>query len=179
MGRFAAFIILFAMLFAMVVPDDMGHSFANNDEAMPRDVVSERGPSAVASDHPRSELALNSPSTVIARGSDGQFHLDVSVNGQNLPFLIDTGADMVALTIDDARRIGVVVEPQKFQQVGIGAGGAVRGQPILLDNIRVAGHEIGRMDAVVVEGLTHNLLGQSVLRQMGRLELSGDTMTLN
>ncbi|WP_169731717.1 retropepsin-like aspartic protease family protein [Sphingomonas jaspsi] len=116
---------------------------------------------------------------VIPRDRDGQFHLDASVNGQALPFLVDTGADLVALTVDDARRIGIVVEPQSFQHVGTGAGGAVRGQPIMIDHLTVAGHEISQVQGVVIDGLTTNLLGQSVLRQMGSLQLSGDTMTLD
>lgn len=181
MGRFAAVIILFALVFAMVVPDDMGNSLASGDgqviEARP-----DHGPAASADDAPASApaptLPLISRATVIERGDDGQFHLDIDVNGQRLPFLVDTGADMVALTIGDARQIGIVVEPQFFREIGVGAGGALRGQPVILDNISVAGHEIQRIEAVVIDGLTHNLLGQSVLRKMGKLELSGDRMTL-
>lgn len=184
MVRFAGIVIIFAFIFALVAPDDMGKRLSPEDERPSENMAVAQG--AVESDQAgvdaqpltASGTSVFQDEVVISRGADGQFHLDVDINGQSLPFLVDTGADMVALTIDDARRIGIVVEPQNFQQVGMGAGGAVRGQPVKLDTLNVAGHEIGQIDAVVIDGLTTNLLGQSVLRQMGSLQLSGDTMTL-
>lgn len=186
MVRFAGIVILFAFFFAMVAPDDMGSSLSSGDDDSARSIYAGRNASPEADQIDQSadtsastEASLAGQELVISRGDDGQFHLDVDVNGQALSFMVDTGADMVALTVDDARRIGIVVEPQQFRQVGMGAGGAVRGQPIQLETLTVAGHEIGQIDAVVVDGLTQNLLGQSVLRQMGSLQLSGDRMTLN
>ena len=40
-------------------------------------------------------------------------------------------------------------------------------------------HEVRNVDAVVVEGLPTNLLGQSVLRRLGKVELSGDRMVIH
>jgi len=186
MLRFAGIVIIFAFIFAMIAPDDVGSAMSSGNDgsdqagyALAR-APEESGESETEAEPNASpEPAFATQEVVISRGDDGQFHLDIDVNGQPVPFMVDTGADMVALTIEDARRIGIVVEPQQFQPVGMGAGGPVRGQPVRLDTLKVAGHEIVGIDAVVVDGLTQNLLGQSVLRQMGSLQLSGDTMTLN
>ena len=44
--------------------------------------------------------------------------------------------------------------------------------------VRNAGKTMHEVDAVVVKGLTVNLLGQSVLRQLGGIELTGDKMVI-
>ena len=116
--------------------------------------------------------------TEIKRDSSGQFYLDGKVNETFTRFLVDTGADMVALTIDDARRAGLWIDPTSFSVVGAGASGAVRGKQYRIDRLTVAGRTLNGVDVVVLEGLGTNLLGQSVLRRFDKVELDGDRMTL-
>ena len=59
--------------------------------------------------------------TEIQRDASGQFYVDGKVNETATRFLVDTGADMVALTIDDARRAGLWIDPTSFSVVGAGA----------------------------------------------------------
>jgi len=42
----------------------------------------------------------------IAKSSDGHYWANGRVNGENVRFLVDTGATAVSLTPDDARRLG-------------------------------------------------------------------------
>lgn len=114
----------------------------------------------------------------LQRDGSGQFHLTVRVNGEDTPFLIDTGADIVALTIEDAQRLGVQVDPGDFQPMMRTASGTGRGALVQLRSLEVAGHEFSNVTAVVMEGLEVNLLGQSVLRRFGSLEMSGDRMVI-
>jgi len=58
------------------------------------------------------------------------------------------------------------------------ASGVGYGAPVTIDSLEVGGQEFRGVPAVVVEGLTVNLLGQSVLRQLGKVELSGDRMVI-
>lgn len=181
MGRFAAMVIAFALIFAMVVPEESAYSGLDDDGPPPQStpaIPPEDSADEEASADQPSEMELSETGITIQRGADGQFHMVVAVNGQELPFLVDTGADEIALTVEDARSAGVAVDPEQFEPVGMGAGGVVEGQRVRLDNVQVAGRDIGAMDAVVLDGLTHNLLGQSVLREIASLELAGDTMTL-
>lgn len=116
--------------------------------------------------------------TELHRDAGGQFHLDARVNGEDARFLVDTGADMVALTIEDAQRMGIDADPAEFQPIARTASGVGYGLPVRIDRIEVGGREIADVDAVVMDGLTTNLLGQSVLRRLGSVSLQGDTMVI-
>lgn len=116
--------------------------------------------------------------TELQRGPSGQFHLTARVNGDDTEFLVDTGADIVALTVDDARRLGIAVDSGSFQPLMRTASGTGRGALVELRSIEVAGHEFRNVTAVVLEGLEVNLLGQSVLRRFGSVELAGDRMVI-
>jgi aspartyl protease family protein len=116
--------------------------------------------------------------TVIRRDASGQFHLQAQVNGQEARFLVDTGADVVALTTEEAERLGLHVFTGDFQPIMQTASGVGYGARVTLDRITLGGREFSGIDAVVVEGLQVNLLGQSVLRRLGRVELRGDSMVI-
>jgi aspartyl protease family protein len=116
--------------------------------------------------------------TELQRDGSGQFHLTARVNGDDTEFLVDTGADIVALTVADAQRLGISVDPASFQPLMRTASGPGRGTLVELRTIEVAGHEFRNVTAVVMEGLEVNLLGQSVLRRFGGVELNGDRMVI-
>ena len=117
--------------------------------------------------------------TRIEREGNGHFYVDAEVNDEQLVhFMIDTGASMVALTMEDAERLGVPFSPSNFQVVGKGASGEVRGQFVKLSRVSIEGKEVRNLDGAVIEGLGISLLGQSYLSRLGGIEISGDSMTL-
>jgi aspartyl protease family protein len=116
--------------------------------------------------------------TVIERDGSGQFHLTAQVDGENAEFLIDTGADIVALTEDEARRLHIEVSPDDFIPIMETASGTGHAAPVRLRSFRLGDEDFGGIDAVVVRGLGVNLLGQSVLRRLGKVELQGDRMVI-
>src|ERR671913_1996463 len=61
--------------------------------------------------------------TELERSSSGHFYTHAKVNGQLVRFLVDTGATGVALTVADAERVGIDVNPASFEIVGEGAAG--------------------------------------------------------
>ena len=115
---------------------------------------------------------------VIDRDASGQFHLDVALNGQPTKFLVDTGADAVALTIVDAERAGIKVDQSAFQPILQTASGQGWGTLITIDRLELGKTELHNVGAVVVKDLGVSLLGQSVLAQLGKVELKGDKMVL-
>jgi aspartyl protease family protein len=119
-----------------------------------------------------------SDALMLRRDHSGQFHLEASVNGNAVSFLVDTGADMLALTEDEAAELNLDVSLDDFQPVMQTASGVGYGAPVTLDEVEVAGVTLHDVDAVVVKGLSVNLLGQSVLRKLGGVELKGDRMII-
>lgn len=112
------------------------------------------------------------------RGSDKHFYADASVNGQPVRFLIDTGASEIALTEKDARKAGIPVDPGKYELVGEGASGIVRGQYVQLNGIEVNGIRRENAKAVVVEGANVSLLGAPFLETIDEIVIRKDQMTL-
>ncbi len=120
----------------------------------------------------------SSEAMVLRRDTSGQFHITGSVRGEETRFLVDTGADLVALTEETADRLGVLPGREEFEPIMQTASGTGMAARIQLESLEVAGSEFRNVDAVVVEGLNTNLLGQSVLRQLGKVELQGDRMVI-
>lgn len=141
-------------------------------------------PDAPAGAAPRVAAAADSDDaggafvTVIQRDSSGQFHATALVNGQDTRFLIDTGAAMVALTEEDAEALGLNVDPDSFVPMLQTASGPGYGARVMLDTLALGETELRGVPAVVVRGLGVNLLGQTVLGKLDKVELQGDRMVI-
>ena len=116
--------------------------------------------------------------TLLERGGSGHFYTYAKVNGELVNFVVDTGADVVALTVDDAQRLGIPVNPASFEVIGEGASGPVRGQNVTIDSIEVDGKLVNDVDGVVLADSSMSLLGQSYLSRMGEVQMRGDYMVL-
>lgn len=126
---------------------------------------------AVADDGPARD-------TLLQKRGNGHFYVDAKVNGQLVNFVVDTGASFVALTVEDAQRIGVPFSPGEFTIVGQGASGPVRGKDIRLASVSIDGKSVTDVQGAVLEGLPISLLGQSYLSRISSVQMSGDSMTL-
>ncbi|MEO6248841.1 MAG: TIGR02281 family clan AA aspartic protease [Sphingomicrobium sp.] len=158
-------------------PADVNQSILIDSSGAPESAYAATAPT----EQPREETSI-SPSygaqTTLDRAPNGHFYTQASVNGRSLPFIVDTGASSVALTIDSARQIGLYVDPANFKTVGEGASGATHGMFVTLDKVEVAGRTVEHVEAVVLDGLPVNLLGQSVLTRLGGVQMNGDKMIL-
>jgi aspartyl protease family protein len=113
----------------------------------------------------------------LRRDENGHFYAEVDVNGTNLLFMVDTGATGIALTEEDARRAGVTLDgPRTY--VGEGAGGALTGLPVRLGTVRLGDKSASMVEAVVIDGSSTNLLGQSFLSRFAEVTVRDDVMTL-
>jgi aspartyl protease family protein len=131
----------------------------------------------------RADAAVTAPGSprevVLTRGSSGHFFTSAKVNGKpGIKFMVDTGAYTVALTTDDARKIGLAVDPSKFEIIGEGASGAVRGQKVMLESVDVDGIRMEQVPGVVLENSTLSLLGQSFLESVDQVSIAGDYLSL-
>ena len=116
--------------------------------------------------------------TVLERESNGHFYVHARVNGELVRFLVDTGASGVALTVEDAQRIGIPFDPAEIQYIGEGASGPIRGKPVMLHEVDVDGKVVNDVPGAILEGSELSLLGQSYLSRMGEVQMRGDYMVL-
>jgi aspartyl protease family protein len=115
---------------------------------------------------------------VIERNSDHHYYTDASVNGQSVHFMIDTGASETALTEADARAIGLPIDPSKYEVIGDGASGMVRGQYVQLKSIDLNGIRQQDAQAVIVPGAAVSLLGQPFLEKVDEIVIRQGEMRL-
>jgi aspartyl protease family protein len=134
---------------------------------------------APARPEPQLVMAATAPAEVrLKKRQNGHFYTHGLANGQVVEFLVDTGASSVVLTLADARRIGLQVDPRRFRVIGTGASGAVRGTVARLDQVEIAGRTLRGVEVMVAQGLRGSLLGQDFLRHLQSVSMSGDTMVL-
>lgn len=117
--------------------------------------------------------------TVLDRMPSGHFITIANVNNEAIRFIVDTGADTVALTMDDARRAHVDFDPGQFQVIGRGASGDVRGQEVRIASIELDGKRADDVRGVVLEGSDYSLLGQTYLRHLSDVHIKNDQMILH
>jgi aspartyl protease family protein len=132
-------------------------------------------PFAAAYDTPAGPRA----SKAILKSPDGHFWADGEVNGHSVRFLVDTGATAVALTPDDAARLGVDPADLHYSYRVVTAGGQIRAASIRLSSITVAGARLNDVDALVIEkGLDTSLLGMTYLGRLSRFEATRGALVL-
>jgi aspartyl protease family protein len=127
-----------------------------------------------------SEPRVVSPGTVALRAGTGRhFRAVAEVNGQRVQFMVDTGASDVALTKDDARRIGIDLDRLTYSQPYRTANGTSFGAPVRIDRIRIGDIVVDDVAGSVASGeLGQSLLGMSFLRRLSGFEVRGDEMIL-
>jgi aspartyl protease family protein len=126
-----------------------------------------------------STAAPSSADVVLARSSDHHYYADANVNGHAVHFLIDTGADQIALTESDAQAAGFEVDPNKYEVIGDGASGMVRGQYVELKSIDLGGIKQRDVQAVIVQGASVSLLGQPFLEKVDQIVIRRGEMRLS
>lgn len=126
-------------------------------------------------------FATSSPganqSVTLAADARGHFNADGKVNGRGVRFLVDTGATLVALPGQDARRLGIDYRKGEQGTVQTAAGPAPAFK-IRLDTVQVGDVLLYQVDGVVIEtGLEIALLGMSFLNRT-EMRREGQNMVL-
>ena len=109
----------------------------------------------------------------------GHFSLTATVNGAPTRFVVDTGASLVALTLDDARAAGIGRSELIFNQVTQTANGRVRFASVMLREVRVEQLSIENVPAAVIENLDQSLLGMSFLKRLKSFEMREGALTIS
>ena len=125
-----------------------------------------------------SPSAATATEILLERSADKHYYAEAQVNGRQVRFLVDTGASEIALTEEDARKVGLTVDPEKYELVGHGASGMVRGQYVDLQSIDLGGIRESNVKAVIVQGANVSLLGQPFLENVDEIVIRKGQMLL-
>jgi aspartyl protease family protein len=116
----------------------------------------------------------------LQRSSNGHFSTRVSINGVEIPMMVDTGASSVVLRAEDVAKLGInpdelnygvtvstangdaLAAPVRLRQVATG--------PIVRDNVRALVAQPGRLQS--------GLLGMSFLSTLNSVQMRGDELRL-
>lgn len=111
----------------------------------------------------------------------GQFDIEALVNGTSVRLLADTGATLVALSHDDATRIGIDTEALRYSVPVQTANGVVRNALVHLDEVSVGSIVIPNVRALIAKPgqLETSLLGMSFLSRLSSFQISGDQLILH
>jgi len=117
---------------------------------------------------------------VIARSGNGHFHIDVKgEKNQTIHFLIDTGASDVALTKEDAVKLGFNIDKLKYTRKYSTANGISYAAPVIIKQLTVGKKTFRNVEAHIVSGdLDISLLGMSLIDNFTNFKITKDMLIL-
>jgi aspartyl protease family protein len=114
---------------------------------------------------------------VLTAGQGGHFLTLGQINGRSTQFMVDTGATSIAMSAEEARRLGLAFEngPKIY---GNTANGPVTGYRVTLTSVRIQDVEVHNVEAAVLPlPMPHILLGNTFLTRF-QMKRENDTLTL-
>jgi aspartyl protease family protein len=115
----------------------------------------------------------------VAKSPDGHYWAEALVNGKRVRFLVDTGATAVALTAEDAARLGIHPSALDYTASVTTANGQAHAAQVTLASVSVAGARVSDVQALFIDNvLPTSLLGMSYLGRLSRFEASQSALIL-
>lgn len=176
-GEIAAWSAVTALAVAAFVYYDSIKSFSSDRLGLNLQVAS-RSPAAAT---PQSTAPSPPGRAVELRaGAGGHFHTRAEVDGRPIDVMVDTGASVVALTWEDARRVGLYLKDSDFTHTANTANGVARLAPVTLGRISIGGITLRNIPAAVGEPgkLPVTLLGMTFLNRLSRVEMRNGSLLL-
>ena len=112
-------------------------------------------------------------SVELRAGASGHFETTAYINGRPVEVLVDTGATLVALTYEDAERLGIFLGPGDFTHRVNTANGSARVAPVNIGQIEIDDITVRDIKGIVSERgrLNQTLLGMAFLNRLSRAEM--------
>ena len=108
---------------------------------------------------------------------DGHFWVDASLNGQQVKFLVDSGATMTTIGSDTAARANVLITPGRGQLVRTG-NGVIRVASGNADQLAIGPIERDGLRVHIAQGEDLNVLGMNFLSSLERWGVEGRWLVL-
>lgn len=112
-------------------------------------------------------------------GRDGHYRLTLTMNGQPVEFIVDTGASAVVLSRADANRIGLNPDSLRFGQTALTANGRVSTAPAIVATVELEGITDRDLPVSVSGGeMDMSLLGMTYLERFDEIAISSGKLVL-
>jgi aspartyl protease family protein len=153
-----------------------GYTYRSDVEAIGNRVLSSLIPGRATS----VTLADGTHEVLLTRSMGGHFASDVSVNGQSLHMLVDTGASSVVLSHQDAERAGIDVASLNYNVTVRTANGTTTAAAVRLAEVRLGSITRQNISALVSRdgALDGSLLGMSFLSTLSSMQMQTDQLRL-
>lgn len=129
---------------------------------------------------PVATMPVSSGTVELKASGNGHFETRADVNGRSIHALVDTGASIVVLTYEDARKAGIHLQASDFTQPVATANGTSYVAPVTLDRVTIGNLTVRNVRAAVADQgrLKVTLLGMSFLSQLDRVDMRDGVMVL-
>ena len=109
---------------------------------------------------------------VLHSNPHGQYLVDVLINGQVVPMMVDTGASFVSLSWQTAERLGIYADPAGLRYRMATANGQVIASAATVPEISFQGIYMKDVEAIISppEVETPDLLGTSFIKRLAGVE---------
>jgi len=127
---------------------------------------------------PSSGIQNADGSMTFTRAEDGHFFVEAFVNTIPIQFMVDTGATRVALSSQDAKRLGFDVENLSYRELIHTANGNTFAAPVTLAEVKIGPIVVKDLGASVSKNLSgHSLLGMNFLKRLKGFRIEGNRLT--
>ncbi len=115
----------------------------------------------------------------IRLSEDGHYWVNATVNGENMDFLVDSGATTTAMTLSDAQRADVKISESSFPVIVDTANGAVEAQRGRIQRLTIGSIETVDLPVIVAEEFgDSNVIGMNFLSKLKSWRVEGSEMIL-
>jgi aspartyl protease family protein len=117
---------------------------------------------------------------MIKKSAYGQYLTEARVNSYSVNFLVDTGANIIALTYEDAINIGIDVRGLNFKVEVQTAAGMTKVAAVIIENISIEHIEYQNLYAVVFkqDELSVSLLGMNFLNKLSSFKFKDHNLIM-
>ena len=123
-------------------------------------------------------VQLTDGAIVLERQINGHFYINSEINGAEITFMVDTGATGVALSLADARRMGIRTDRLEYTIPTSTAAGQSMAAPVEIRFLDLPGRRFEYVHALVMDGGDQSLLGMTVLERFESIEIRRNQLIL-
>ncbi|KUP92745.1 retropepsin-like aspartic protease family protein [Tritonibacter horizontis] len=128
---------------------------------------------------PQQSVLADTGQITVPRAPDGHYYLTLTINGEPVDFLVDTGASQMVLNAEAAERVGLETDDLAFLGRAMTANGEVRTARVKLETVELGPVTDRNVAAWVNEGeLEQSLLGMGYLQRFSGFEINNNRLIL-